>query len=147
MRRGCPKNVFLGLNGAKFRHVVRESCVFNHGKNSHEGVGCVKTSLCSFVRPPGFCCYVVLFLWSVLMSFPDFCWLWLFIFLLHFPWFILYRENVLGGTECACWCVLFRENVLCGTKNSFARKRWGILRLWGHLGHSGALWWFHNPKC
>ena len=86
MRRGCPENgaqrkirLTTGRN-----IVVRESCVFTHGKNSHEGVGCVKTSLCSFVRPPGFCCYVVLFLWSVLMSFPDFCWLWLFIFLAPF---------------------------------------------------------------
>ena len=33
----------------------------------------------------------------------------MFIFGIHFPWFILYRENVLDGT-----------------KNSFARKWWGI---------------------
>ena len=69
--------------------------------------------------------------------------LWLFIFWIHFPWFILYRENVLGGTErafrgvwyrenvlictkCVCRGVLFWENVLDGTKNSFARKWWGI---------------------
>ena len=39
---------------------------------------------------------------------------------------ILYRENVLGGTERAFMGVLFRENVLDGTKNSFARKWWGI---------------------
>ena len=55
----------------------------------------------------------VLFLWSVSVSFPDFCWLrlesfpemsllWLFIFWIHFPWFILYRENVLDDTRCAC---------------------------------------------
>lgn len=67
----------------------------------------------------------------------------MFIFGIHFPWFMLYRENVLDGTECACGCVLFRENVLIctkcicrgvlfwenvldGAKNSFARKWWGI---------------------
>ena len=52
--------------------------------------------------------------------------LWLFICWIHFPWFILYRENVLGGTERAFRGVLFWENVLDGTKNSFARKWWGI---------------------
>lgn len=67
----------------------------------------------------------------------------MFIFWIHYPWFILYRENVLDGTErafravlfrenvliytkCVCRGVLFRENVLDGTKNSFARKWWGI---------------------
>lgn len=81
--------------------------------------------------------------WLRLESFPEMSLLWLFIFWIHFPWFILYRENVLGCTECACGCVwfrenvlictkcvcrgvLFRENVLDGTKNSFARKWWGI---------------------
>ena len=52
--------------------------------------------------------------------------LWLFIFWIHFPWFILYRENVLICTKCVCRGVLFWENVLDGTKNSFARKWWGI---------------------
>ena len=62
---------------------------------------------------------------------------------MHYPWFILYRENVLGGTKSVCWGVLYRknvltytecvcggvlcrENVLDGTKNSFARKWCGI---------------------
>ena len=52
--------------------------------------------------------------------------LWLFICWIHFPWFILYRENVLGGTERAFRGVLFWENVLDGTKNSFVRKWCGI---------------------
>lgn len=50
----------------------------------------------------------------------------MFIFWIHFLWFILYRENVLICTKCVCRGVLFRENVLDGTKNSFARKWWGI---------------------
>ena len=78
--------------------------------------------------------------WSLSLKWVDSG---LFIFWLNFPWFILYRENVLGGTECACMVVWFRENVLIytkcicrgvlfwenvldGTKNSFARKWWGI---------------------
>ncbi len=32
----CTKT-FSAHHGAKFRHVVRESGVFTHGKNSHEG--------------------------------------------------------------------------------------------------------------
>ena len=104
--------------------------------------------------PPGFFATCFHFVWCVLVSFPDFgllrlesfpemSLLWLFIFWIHFPWFILYCENVLGGTKPSCLAVLFRENVLIctkcvcrgvlfwenvldGTKNSFARKWWGI---------------------
>ena len=39
---------------------------------------------------------------------------------------VWFRENVLICTKCVCRGVLFRENVLDGTKNSFARKWWGI---------------------
>ena len=34
-------------------HPVLISGVFTHGKNSHEGGGCVETSLCPLVRPAG----------------------------------------------------------------------------------------------
>ena len=35
---------------------------------------------------------------------------------------ILFRENVLDGTEHACGSVLFRENVLVSTKRCFLKK-------------------------
>ena len=37
----------------KICHVVRKSGVFTHGKNSHDGVGCIKTSLCLLTSPVG----------------------------------------------------------------------------------------------
>ena len=37
----------------KICHVVRKSGVFTHGKNSHDGVGCIKTSLCLLTSPAG----------------------------------------------------------------------------------------------
>ena len=39
---------FSAHHVAKFRHVVRKSGVFTHGKNSHEGVGCVEIATLSF---------------------------------------------------------------------------------------------------
>ena len=37
----------------KICHVVRKSGVFTHGKNFHDGVGCIKTSLRLLTRPAG----------------------------------------------------------------------------------------------
>ena len=151
MRRGCPENgAQRKIRLTTGRNFVM-SCVNRAfsltGKILTKGLVALKRHFVLLCARRSFAVTWFFFcdpFWCHFLIFVDsgcsFCWL-------HFPWFILYRENVLGGTECACWCVLFRENVLCGTKNSFARKRWGILRLWGHLGHSGALWWFHNPKC
>ena len=93
------------------------------GKILTKGLVALKRHFSLLCARRAFCCYVVLFLWSVLMSFPDFCWLWLFIFWLHFPWFILYRENVLGGTECACWCVLFRKKTFYAARKTVLREK------------------------
>ena len=37
----------------KIHHDVRKSGVFTHGKNSHDGVGCIKTSLRLLTSPEG----------------------------------------------------------------------------------------------
>ena len=44
---------FSAHHVAKFRHDVRESGVYTHGKNSHDGVGCIKTSLRLLTSPAG----------------------------------------------------------------------------------------------
>ena len=44
---------FSTHNEPKICHDVRKSGVFTHGKNSHDGVGCIKTSLCLLTRPAG----------------------------------------------------------------------------------------------
>ena len=53
--RPCPvrTKTFSAHRVAKFRHAVRKSGVFTHGKNSHDGVGCIKTSLRLLTRPSG----------------------------------------------------------------------------------------------
>ena len=37
----------------KIHHDVRKSGVFTHGKNSHDGAGCIKTSLRLLTGPAG----------------------------------------------------------------------------------------------
>ena len=53
--RPCPvrTKTFFTHHVAKYRHVVRKSCVFTHGKNSHEGGGRIETSLCPLERTVG----------------------------------------------------------------------------------------------
>ncbi|CDA96041.1 unknown [Bacteroides sp. CAG:709] len=103
----------------KICHVVRKSGVFTHGKNSHDVVGCIKTSLRLLTSPARVEPLEVRFAHPVRLA-PDthsqghgrpclqrlhprraFPATW-FIFCDSFWIFIWYRINVLGGTKCLC---------------------------------------------
>ena len=58
---------FSAHDEPKICHVVRKSGVFTHGKNSHDGVGCIKTSLCLLTSPAGWS------LWRFASLIPSGC--------------------------------------------------------------------------
>ena len=97
IRRLVHTKTFSTHDEPKICHVVRKSGVFTHGKNSHDGVGCIKTSLCLLTRPAGVEPLEVRFAHPVRLS-PA-TW---FIFCDSFKMSIWYRINVLGGTKCLC---------------------------------------------
>ena len=53
IRRLVHTKTFSTHDEPKICHDVRKSCVFTHGKNSHDGVGYIKTSLRLLTRPAG----------------------------------------------------------------------------------------------
>ena len=120
----------------KICHDVRKSGVFTHGKNSHDGVGCIKTSLRLLTRPAGVEPLEVRFAHPVRLApathsqghgrpclqrlhprraFPA-TW---FIFSDSFKMSIWYRINVLSGTKCLCPTLLVPSKTFSSYKTCF----------------------------
>ena len=53
IRRLVRTKTFSTHDEPKICHVVRKSGAFTHGKNSHDGVGCIKNVTLSFDAPGG----------------------------------------------------------------------------------------------
>ena len=137
IRRPVHTKTFSTHDEPKICHVVRKSGVFTHGKNSHDGVGCIKTSLCLLTSPAGVEPLEVRFAHPVRLS-PDShsqghgrpclqrlhsrrarpaTW---FIFCDSFKMSIWYRINVLSGTKCLCQHSWYRLKRFRGTKSKTA---------------------------
>ena len=136
IRRLVRIKTFSTHDEPKICHVVRKSGVFTHGKNSHDGVGCIKTSLCLLTRPAGVEPLEVRFAHPVRLS-PDthsqghgrpclqrlhprraFPATW-FNFCDSFKMSIRYRINVLSGTKCLCKHSWYRLKRFLRTKPVF----------------------------
>ena len=135
IRRLVQTKTFSTHDEPKICYNVRKSGVFTHGKNSHDGVGCIKTSLRLLTSPAGVEPLEVRFAHPVRLS-PDThsqghgrpclqrlhpprraCPATWFIFCDSFRMSIWYRTNVLGGTKCLCQYSWFRLKRFPRTKH------------------------------
>ena len=148
IRRLVRTKTFSTHDEPKICHVVRKSGVFTHGKNSHDGVGCIKTSLRLLTRPAGVEPLEVRFAHPVRLS-PDthsqghgrpclqrlhprraFPATW-FIFCASFKMSIWYRINVLNGTKCLCKHSRCRLKRFPRTKHVFKALSYRLKRFRG----------------
>ena len=136
IRRLVRTKTFSTHDEPKICHDVRKSGVFTHGKNSHDGVGCIKTSLRLLTSPAGVEPLEVRFAHPVRLS-PDthsqghgrpclqrlhphraFPATW-FIFCDSFKMSIWYRINVLSGTKCLTQTLLVPSKTFSPYKTCF----------------------------
>ena len=148
IRRLVQTKTFSTHDEPKICYNVRKSGVFTHGKNSHDGVGCIKTSLCLLTSPAGVEPLEVRFAHPVRLApathlqghgrpclqrlhprraFPA-TW---FIFCDSFKMSIWCRINVLSGTKCLCKHSWYRLKRFPCTKHVSKALSYRLKRFYG----------------